>query len=327
MKFATLNDGTRDGVLLLVSRDGQRAVKADDIAPTLQAALEQWDDVVGALQERSKELNENKAKGVFDVDTKQLCAPLPRGYQWLDGSAYLNHVQLVRKARGAEMPPSYFDDPLMYQGLSDTFLGPNEDIVHKTTDWGIDFEGEIAVVTGDVPYHTQEADAGQYIRLIMLVNDVSLRGLIPPELGKGFGFVVSKPPTAFSPFAITPDELGDSWRDGKVHLPLHVTYNGEWFGHPEAGEEMQFSFHRLIAHASQTRPLAAGTVIGSGTVSNKDQSKGSSCLAERRMIEKIETGEFKTPFMQFGDTIRIEMKKDDVSIFGAIDQKVVKWEG
>jgi fumarylacetoacetate (FAA) hydrolase len=326
MKFATLNDGSRDGVLLIVSRDNKRAVKADDIAPTLQAALDAWDDVVGALQARSDELNAGDVEGQFDVDTTKLHSPLPRAYQWLDGSAYLNHVQLVRKARGAEMPPSYFDDPLMYQGQSECFLAPNQDIAHKTTEWGIDFEGEIAVVTGDVPYHTSEADAAQHIRLIMLVNDVSLRGLIPSELAKGFGFVVSKPPTAFSPFALTPDELGDAWQGGKVCLPLEVTYNGEWFGNPEAGEEMQFSFPRLVSHASQTRPLGAGTIIGSGTVSNKDRAKGSSCLAEKRMIEKIETGEFKTPFMNFGDTIRIEMHKDGESLFGAIEQKVVKWE-
>lgn len=327
MKFATLNDGTRDGLLLVVRRDGEHAVKANDIAPNLRTALDNWSDVESALQARYDAINAGMAEGAFAVDTTQLMAPLPRAAQWLDGSAYLNHVELVRKARGAEMPPSFFEDPLMYQGQSDSFIGPNQDIVHKTTEWGIDFEGEVAVVTDDVPYHTSTENAGQFVRLLMLVNDVSLRGLIPAELAKNFGFLVSKPPTAFSPFAITPDELGDAWQDGKVCLPLEVTYNGEWFGNPEAGEEMQFSFHRLIAHAAQTRPLGAGTVIGSGTVSNKDRSKGSSCLAESRMIEKIETGEFKTPFMAFGDTIRIEMKKDGVSLFGAIEQKVVQWEG
>ncbi len=327
MKFATWNDGSRDGQLLVVSRDGQRAVKATDIAPTLQAALEQWDDIVVALQERYDALNQGKLTDAFDVDVEKLYAPLPRAYQWLDGSAFLNHVELVRKARGAEVPASFYNDPLMYQGGSDTFLGPVQDIVHKTEDWGIDFEGEIAIVTGDVPYQTKEAEAAPHVRLIMLVNDVSLRALIPSELAKSFGFVVSKPPTAFSPFAVTPDELGDSWKDGKVWLPLEVHYNNELFGNPDAGPEMVFSFHRLIEHICQTRPLGAGTIIGSGTISNKDRAKGSCCLAERRMIEKIEEGEFKTPFMKFGDQVRIEMKKDGQSIFGAIEQKVVPWKG
>ncbi len=327
MKFATLRDGTRDGQLLVVSRDGQRAVKATNISPTLQSALENWDNVVGDLQKLSDALNAGQTEDAFDVDVDQLEAPLPRAYQWLDGSAYLNHVELVRKARGATVPESFYDDPLMYQGGSDTFIGPTQDIAHKTEDWGIDFEGEIAIVTGDVPYQTSEEEAGQYVRLLMLVNDVSLRGLIPSELAKSFGFVVSKPPTVFSPFAVTPDELGDSWRDGKVWLPLEVSYNNEFFGNPDAGPEMVFSFHRLIAHVARTRPLGAGTIIGSGTVSNKDRSKGSCCLAEKRMIEKIDTGEFVTPFMKFGDRVRIEMKKDGQSIFGAIDQKVVKWDG
>lgn len=326
MKLATLRDGSRDGVLLVVSRDNQQAVKAEGIAATMQAALDEWEQVEPALQERYEALNAGNAEGAFAVDVDKLMSPLPRSGQWLDGSAYLNHVELVRKARGAEVPATFYEDPLMYQGQSDCFIGPTEDIAHKTEDWGIDFEGEIAVITDDVPYHTSEEDAAKHVRLLMLVNDVSLRGLIPPELAKGFGFVVSKPPTAFSPFAITPDELGDSWKEGKVWLPLEVTYNGEWFGNPDAGPEMQFSFHRLIAHAAQTRPLGAGTIIGSGTVSNKDRSKGSSCLAERRMIEKIEEGEFKTPFMRFGDTIQIEMKKDGASLFGTISQKVVKWE-
>jgi len=327
MKFATLHDGSRDGALLIVSRDNAKAVKATDIAPNLLRALENWDDIVGALQARSDALNAGECEDSFDVDVNKLHSPLPRTYQWLDGSAYLNHVELVRKARGAKVPDSFYEDPLMYQGGSEQFLRPTQNIEHKTTDWGIDFEAELAIVTDDVPYQTGVEDAGKHIRLIMLVNDVSLRGLIPSELAKGFGFVVSKPPTAFSPFAVTPDELGDSWKDGKVHLPMQVEYNGEFYGNPEAGEEMTFSFHQLIAHIARTRPLGAGTIIGSGTISNSDRSKGSCCLAERRMIEKIETGEFKTPFMQFGDTVKIEMTKDGASIFGAIEQTVAKWEG
>jgi fumarylacetoacetate (FAA) hydrolase len=327
MKFATLRDGTKDGSLLLVSRDNQRGLAVPEIAPTLQSALERWDEVESALQARYDELNAGSVEGEIAIDVTQLMAPLPRAYQWLDGSAFLNHVELVRKARGAQMPPSFYSDPLVYQGVSNPFLGPTEDIVHASEDWGIDFEAEIAVITDDVPYHASAEEAEKHIRLIMLVNDVSLRGLIPSELAKSFGFVVSKPPTAASPFAITPDELGDSWKNGRVWLPLEVDYNGEWFGNPEAGEEMQFGFGELLAHVARTRPLCAGTIFGSGTVSNKDRAKGSCCLAEKRMIEKIDTGEFVTPFMSFGDTVRIEMKKDGQSLFGAIDQKVVKWEG
>ncbi len=325
MKLATLRDGSRDGVLLVVDRAGEWAVKATGIARTLQDALERWDDVEGALKELFDALQAGDAVGAFAVDVDQLLSPLPRAYQWLDGSAFLNHVELVRKARGAEVPASFYEDPLMYQGGSDTFLGPTEDIRHASEEWGIDFEAEVAVVTGDVPYGTKASDALGHIRLLMLVNDVSLRNLIPAELAKGFGFVVSKPPTAFSPFAVTPDELGEAWRDGRVHLPLEVEYNGAWFGHPNAGPEMQFSFADLIAHVAKTRPLGAGTIIGSGTISNKDRSKGSCCLAERRMIEKIDEGEIKTPFMRFGDTVRIEMKKEGQSIFGAIAQTVKPW--
>lgn len=323
MKFATLDDQTRDGALLVVSTDGTRAVRAADIAPTLQAALERWDAVAPALEQRYRALNAGDAPGAFDVDVSQLLAPLPRTYQWIDGSAYLNHIELVRKARGAEMPASFLTDPLVYQGGSDRFLAPTEPIRHATEDWGIDFEAEVAVVTGDVPYGTRAADAEPFVRLVLLVNDVSLRSLIPPELGKGFGFFTSKPPTAQSPFAVTPDELGGAWRDGKVWLPLRVAYNGERFGDPEAGPEMQFSFHQLIEHVTRTRPLGAGTLIGSGTVSNHDRARGSCCLAEKRMIEKIEQGAFITPFMSFGDTVRIEMlDASGQSIFGAIDQAV-----
>lgn len=327
MKLATLRDQSRDGQLLVVSRDGQRAAKATDIAPTLQAALDQWEQVEAKLCARFEAVEQNKWPQTFALDVTTLAAPLPRAYQWLDGSAYLNHVALVRKARGADMPPSFYQDPLMYQGGSDTFLGPTQDIAHLSEAWGIDFEAEVTVITGDVPYQTKAADAAKYVRLIMLVNDVSLRELIPTELAKGFGFVVSKPPTSCSPFAVTPDELGNSWQDGKVCLPLDVFFNGERFGCPDAGEEMQFSFYQLIEHVCQTRPLGAGTIVGSGTVSNQDRSKGSCCLAEKRMIEKIETGAIKTPFMKFGDRVRIEMKKGGQSVFGAIDQQVVPWKG
>lgn len=324
MKLASQKNGTRDGALIVVSRDGQRGCSAASVAPTMQAALEAWDRVKGDLEALYSRLNAGEVDGAFAIDTDDLLAPLPRAYQWIDGSAYLNHIELVRRARGAEMPESFLVDPLVYQGGSDRFLGPTEDIAHASTSFGIDFEAELAIVTGDVPYGTKTAEAAEHVKLIMLVNDVSLRALIPPELAKGFGFFVSKPPTAFSPFAVTPDELGDAWQEGKVHLPMLVHYNGERYGDPDAGPEMQFSFHQLIQHVTQTRPLRAGTVIGSGTISNADRSRGSCCLAEKRMIEKIETGEFITPFMQFGDTIHIEMKKDGESIFGAISQRVVE---
>jgi len=325
MKLATQDNGTRDGRLLVVSRDNLRACGADDIAPTLQAALDRWDEVAPALTARFQALQKGEVADAFDVDVATLKAPLPRAYQWIDGSAYLNHIELVRKARGAEMPESFRTDPLVYQGGSDRFLSSTEDIRHTSTDFGIDFEAEIAVVTGDVPYGTTAEQAADHVKLVMILNDVSLRSLIPSELKKGFGFFVSKPPTAFAPFAVTPDELGDGWRDGKAWFPLEVEYNGEWFGNPDPGPEMQFSFHEILAHVARTRPLGAGTVIGSGTVSNADRSKGSCCLAEKRMIEKIETGEFVTPFMAFGDTVRIEMKDaDGNSIFGVIDQKVVE---
>ncbi len=328
MKLATLDDGTRDGALLIVSRDGARAVAAAPIAGTLQDALERWDDVIDALQARSAALNAGQADGAFDVNVDQLAAVMPRAYQFIDGSAYLNHIELVRRARGAEMPPSFFTDPLVYQGVSDHFLAPRADIAAATTDWGIDFEAEICVITGDVPYRTKTEDAGQHIRLVCLINDVSLRMLIPAELGKGFGFLVSKPPSALSPFAVTPDELGDAWQGGRLHRPLEVSWNGEWYGAPDAGPEMHFSFPRIIEHITQTRPLRPGAIVGSGTVSNKDRSKGSCCIAEKRMIEKIETGEFRTPFMQFGDTVSIDMRgPDGVSIFGSIEQRVVQWTG
>lgn len=325
MKLATQDNGTRDGRLLVVSRDGSTACVADSVAPTMQAALDDWERCEPALQRIFEALEAGTQEQAFSLDVATLKAPLPRAYQWVDGSAYLNHIELVRKARGAEMPESFKTDPLVYQGGSDRLMGPHEDIRHASTDYGIDFEAEIGVITDDVPYGVSAQSALGHIKLITILNDVSLRNLIPSELKKGFGFYVSKPPTAFAPFAITPDELGDGWRDAKVWYPLEVAYNGEWFGNPDPGPEMQFSFAELIAHVAKTRPLGAGTIVGSGTVSNADRSKGSCCLAEKRMIEKIETGEFVTPFMSYGDTVRIEMKgADGNSLFGVIEQTVVE---
>lgn len=324
MKLASLKHG-RDGKLILVNTALTHAAHVDHIAPTLQNALDNWSDVKPRLEEAAAAL-ENGDVETFAFDVNDVHSPLPRAYQWADGSAYVNHVELVRKARGAEMPQSFWEDPLMYQGGADSFLAPTEDIEIGDTTWGIDFEGEVAVITDDVPMGVSAQEAGQHIKLIMLVNDVSLRGLIPAELGKGFGFFQSKPSSSFSPVAITPDELGDAWDGGKVHLPLHVTYNGDVFGTPNAGVDMVFDFGQLIAHAAKTRPLCAGSIVGSGTVSNVDRSNGSACLAEARMLEIIEGGEAKTPFMQFGDHIRIEMfDKDGQSIFGAIDQTVQQY--
>jgi fumarylacetoacetate (FAA) hydrolase len=333
MKLASLKNGTRDGRLVVVSRDLTRATDAARIVPTLQAALDDWETVAPRLA-RMAEGVELGSVPTFRFHEHDCESPLPRAYQWADGSAYINHVELVRKARGAEVPESFYDDPLMYQGGSDAFLGPRDDIPLGHPAWGCDMEGEVAVVTDDVPMGVSEQDAASHIKLIMLCNDVSLRGLIPAELAKGFGFFQSKPPSAFSPVAVTPDELGEAWRDALVHLPLRVDYRGEPFGRAEAGIDATFSLARLVAHAAKTRPLTAGTVIGSGTVSNKGSDGGPgkpvsegglgySCIAEIRMIEKIATGEFKTPFMSAGDTVRIEMMdKDGHSIFGAIEQTV-----
>lgn len=325
MKLGSLKNG-RDGKLILVRSDLKRAADVSHIAPTLQSALDNWNQVESRLRAEADALEEGTLDS-FDFNEEDMASPLPRAYQWADGSAYVNHVELVRKARGADMPASFWEDPLMYQGGSDSFIGPRDDIEMASTEWGIDFEGEVAVITDDVPMGVSSTEAGDHIKLIMLVNDVSLRKLIPGELGKGFGFFQSKPSSAFSPVAVTPDELGKAWDGGIVHLPIHVTYNGETFGTPDAGADMVFDFGRLIAHAAKTRPLSAGTIIGSGTVSNIDRSKGSACLAEARMLEIVENGEAKTPFMQFGDTIRIEMfDRDEQSIFGAIDQRVVKYD-
>ncbi|MCU0896859.1 MAG: fumarylacetoacetate hydrolase family protein [Burkholderiales bacterium] len=327
MKLGTLRNDTRDGALCVVSKDLRHAIVAFDIAPTLQAALDDWDFLSPQLQSMYEELNRNPSGArVFATDFTRFASPLPRAYQWADGSAYVNHVELVRKARGAEMPPEFWKDPLMYQGGSDAFLGPADDITMESEDWGIDLEGEVAVVTDDVPMGVSEKKAADHIRLVMLVNDVSLRNLIPQELAKGFGFFQSKPSSAFSPVAVTPEELGDAWDGGKVHLPLVVHLNGELFGRPNAGVDMTFSFPKLIAHAAKTRPLGAGAIIGSGTVSNKDRSSGSTCLAEKRMLEIVESGEAKTPFLKFGDRVRIEMlDANGQSIFGAIDQQVAKY--
>ncbi|KIF82360.1 fumarylacetoacetate hydrolase family protein [Noviherbaspirillum autotrophicum] len=327
MKLATLKDGTRDGQLAVVSRDLRTAHIADGIAPTLQRALDDWGFIAPQLERIYEQLNAGKAHRAFDFDPKRCMAPLPRAFQWADGSAYVNHVELVRKARNAEMPESFWHDPLIYQGGSDDFIGPADDIVLASEEWGIDFEGEVAVVTDDVPMGTKPEQAASHIRLLMLVNDVSLRNLIPAELAKGFGFFQSKPASSFSPVAVTPDELGDVWREGKVHLPLRVTWNGTLVGQPNAGVDMVFNFPQLIAHLARTRNARAGTIIGSGTVSNKDTKKGYTCIAEKRCLEMIAEGAAKTPFMKFGDRVRIEML--DVhgkSIFGAIDQQVAPAE-
>ena len=322
MRLASLKGG-RDGRLVVVSRDLTRAVPASGIASTLQAALDDWDRIRPHLETIYRALNDGKAGGAFAFEEQACASPLPRAYQWADGSAYLVHVELVRKACGAEMPKSFWTDPLMYQGGSDGFLGPHDPIIAADDSWGIDLEGEVAVITGDVPSSCSLAEAERSIRLVMLVNDVSLRNLVPDELAKGFGFFQSKPASAFSPVAVTPDELGDHWRDGKLHLPLLIHLNGKKFGAPNAGADMAFNFPQLIAHAAKTRSLAAGSIIGSGTVSNQDRTAGSACIAERRMLEQIKDGAPKTPFLKSGDRVRIEMRDEGGrSIFGAIEQDV-----
>jgi fumarylacetoacetate (FAA) hydrolase len=325
MKLASLKHG-RDGRLVLVSRDLTRAVAVPDIAPTLQAALDDWSNTDPRLAERAAAL-EAGSGDLFPFDPAACAAPLPRAYQWADASAYVVHVELVRKARGAELPPSFWTDPLIYQGGSANFLGPRDAIELADEAWGIDFESEVAVITDDAPMGVPAEEAGGHIKLLMLVNDVSLRNLIPAELAKGFGFFQSKTWTGFSPVAVTPDELGGAWNGGSVDLPLVTTLNGAVFGRPNARSGMVFDFPRLIAHAARTRPLVAGTIIGSGTVANEDRSVGSSCIAERRAIETIETGAPATPFLKFGDRMTIEMTDAaGLSIFGAIDQHVAKAE-
>ncbi|MGB0748304.1 MAG: fumarylacetoacetate hydrolase family protein [Magnetospiraceae bacterium] len=338
MKLATLKDSSRDGRLVVVSRDLTRCVEVPDIAHSLQYALDHWDTTAPKLEAVSDDLNSNSHGDAMPFDQEACASPLPRAYQWADGSAYVNHVELVRKARGSEMPESFWTDPLMYQGGSDSFLGPREDVAMASDSWGIDFEGEIAVITGDVPMGTAPEAAGGNIRLLMLVNDVSLRGLIPAELAKGFGFFQSKPSSAFSPVAVTPDELGAAWDGGKINLPLLVTLNGSPFGKANAGVDMTFDFPTIVAHAAKTRPLGAGAIVGSGTVSNKlddgpgkpiaEGGVGYSCLAEIRMVETILHGAPTTPFMRFGDRVRIEMHDAaGQSVFGAIDQTVVRYDG
>ena len=313
--------------MCVVNKQLTRAVSATTVAPTLQSALEQWNTVAPALAELYQALNTGDLAGSFPFNADDFLSPLPRAYQWADGSAYVNHVELVRKARKAEMPANFWTDPLMYQGGSDAFLAPTQPIAVRDEAYGIDFEAEVAIITDHVPMGTEAAIATQHIQLLMLVNDVSLRNLIPDELAKGFGFFQSKPASSFSPIALTPDELEEAWDGQRVHLPLRSILNGQLFGEPNAGIDMTFSFPQLIAHAAKTRELCAGTIIGSGTVSNLDRSKGSSCIAEKRMLEIIEQGKPTTPFMQFGDRIRIEMlNAQGQSLFGAIDQSVQRYQ-
>jgi fumarylacetoacetate (FAA) hydrolase len=323
MKLATYKDGSRDGQLVVVSRDLSTAHYASGIATRLQQVLDDWNFLSPQLEDLYQTLNHGKARHAFPFEPAQCAAPLPRAYQWADGSAFINHVELVRKARDAEVPESFYTDPLMYQGGSDDFLGPTDDIICASEAFGIDFEAEVAVVTADVPMGTAADAALEGIRLLMLANDVSLRNLIPAELAKGFGFFQSKPATAFGPVAVTPDELGGAWKGGRVHLKLESAWNSRRVGLCDAGAEMSFHFGQLIAHICKTRNVRAGSIVGSGTVSNKDWSRGYSCIAEKRAIETIESGAPKTEFMRYGDTIRIEMKgTDGQSVFGAIDQKV-----
>ena len=324
MKLASYRDGSRDGQLVVVSRDLTTAHYATGIASKLQQVMDDWNFMSPQLQDLYETLNNGKTRHAFPFDAAQCMAPLPRAYQWADASAFINHVELVRKARHADVPTTFYTDPLMYQGGSDDFIGPCDDVVVASEAFGIDFEAEVAVITADVRMGTNPSQALEAIRLVMLANDVSLRHLIPDELAKGFGFVQSKPATAFSPVAVTLDELDGVWRSGRLHLTLQSTWNGRKVGMCDAGEEMTFHFGQLIAHICKTRNVRAGSVIGSGTVSNKDWSHGYSCIAEKRAIETIEDGKPKTEFMKFGDTIRIEAKgKDGQSVFGAIEQKVV----
>ncbi|WP_250537726.1 MULTISPECIES: fumarylacetoacetate hydrolase family protein [unclassified Caballeronia] len=324
MKLATLKDGTRDGQLIVVSRDLRTAAIADEIVSTLQRALDDWTFYAPQLMDVYEALNAGRARNTFQFDPKACMAPLPRAFQWADGSAYVNHVELVRRARNAEMPPEFWTDPLMYQGGSDDFIGPTDDIVCATESYGIDFEAEVAVITSDVHMAAMPDEALRSVRLLMLVNDVSLRNLIPAELAKGFGFFQSKPATAFSPVAVTPDELGDAWRDGRVHRPMIVHWNGKKVGQPDCGTDMVFHFGQLIAHAAKTRNLRAGSIVGSGTISNKDAKRGYCCIAEKRCLETIEHGAPQTDFMKFGDSVKIEMfDESGKSIFGAIDQAIV----
>ena len=323
MKLGSLKEGGRDGTLIVVSRDLSRAVRATGIAATLQHALDDWSNAAPRLNALSEALDAGSADGDFDLEFHELAAPLPRAYEFVDGSAYLPHVERVRRARGAEVPESFYTDPLMYQATSAGFYGPRDAVKVVSEDYGIDLEAEIVVVTDDVPMAVTAEQATAHIQLIGLVNDISLRELIPAELAKGFGFVQSKPRSALSPVFVTPDELGTAWRGDKLHLPLLTHVNGVWFGAPEAGVDMQFDFAQLIAHAAKTRPLGAGTIVGSGTIANQDTALGASCFAERRVVETLRDGTPSTPYMKFGDVVRIEMlDHDGHSIFGAIEQRI-----
>lgn len=328
MKLASLKSTTsRDGELCVVNQTLTKAISVAHLAQSLQQALDHWHEVKPLLEEIYLALNAGEVQKAFPFNAAEVTSPLPRAYQWADGSAYVNHVELVRKARGAEMPADFWTQPLMYQGGSDHFLGPRESIAVSHESFGVDFEAEVAVITDDVPMAISSEKAKDHIQLLLLVNDVSLRNLIPQELAKGFGFFQSKPASSFSPVAITPDELGSHWKDGRVHLPLLSFLNGKLFGQPNAGIDMTFSFPKLIAHAAKTRCLAAGSIIGSGTVSNLDRSKGSSCIVEKRMLETLSDGAPKTPYMIYGDTIRIEMlNPEQQSLFGAIEQTVSHYE-
>jgi len=327
MKLASLKTGGRDGSLIVVSRNLAHFVAATDIAATLQIALDDWQQTAPRLNALYAELNDGTCDGIQDLDVEALAAPLPRAFEFVDGSAYLPHVERVRKARGAEVPESFYVDPLMYQATSAGFLGPRDSVPVVSEDYGIDFESEIIVITDDVPMAVSAENAESHIQLLGLINDVSLRNLIPAELAKGFGFLQSKPRSALSPVFVTPDELGEHWQDSTLSLALHSTLNGEFFGEPEAGDDMQFNFAQLIAHAARTRPLTAGTIVGSGTVANEDTDKGASCLAEIRMLEIIANGKPSTSFMKFGDSIRVEMfDRQGDSIFGAIEQTIVQYE-
>ncbi len=324
MKLATRKNGTRDGQLVVVSPDGATCAPATDVAPNLQAALDAWDAAEPKLRKISEALANGTRKGE-PLDPKSVLAPLPRAYEWVDGSAYINHIVLVRKARGAEPPPTLRTEPLVYQGGSSEMLAPLSPIKLADEAWGCDFESEVCVILGDVPQGTKKTEAAKYVRLVTIVNDVSLRNLIPAELEKGFGFFQSKPATAFAPFAVTPDELGENWQDLRMHLPLVTKLNGTVFGNPEAGKEMHFNFGEILEHVAKTRSFTAGTILGSGTVSNEDRSRGSSCIVERRMIEKIDTGTMTTPFLKYGDRVEIEMHdKAGKTVFGKIDQIVTK---
>ena len=327
MKLATYKSARRDGTLLVVANDLSRAVAVDSIAPTLQAALDEWQRVEPSLREVAERLNAGDSSGSFAFDLGKAAAPLPRAYQWCDGSAYLSHAELVRRARKSEMPQSLYHDPLIYQGGSDQLQGPRDPVTIADESWGIDLEAEIAVITTDVPMGVSADAAGDYIALVTLINDVSLRNLIPGELAKQFGFFQSKPATAFAGIAVTPDSLGAAWDGRKLSLPLRSWVNGAWLGEPNAGVDLNFDFPALIAHAAKTRDLCAGTIVGSGTVSNRDRSVGSSCLAERRMLETIESGQPETPFLRFGDRVKIDMTDPNgASIFGTIEQTVQRYQ-